>query len=587
MPPLDPQIRVEHPSPGVTRWVLPRRDLGSRRWVWLIPIAIGFVLCAGGWQIALRQVVQRPAFAFNVELAISIIFAGVLFTTGLLVIGLTLHLIFGHSEIEVGRGCVRTIERLGPIRWVRKRSLASVIGLQIEPMRYRLTEIPPRPNEPAWSIRIHCDGVRSLSTATRCPRTMLTPLLTELADTVHATIAESEVIGAPRSAIEIDDGDPCREPERKLRRPECSDIVMNERPGRMTIRIPRRPFWFGGAGYLLFGVIWCAIGLPIAVFLAMAIFQGQAEVVPAVIMGVLTALYLAFGILLLIGAVDEIVRQAKIVLVDHRLTIIVSEVFGAKTQSWLFDTLETVRCGDSGRRNDGQVIFELQVLRKTGEKIGLFDDRREEELRWMAAHLRRFLSLAEPIEPGHVSLPDTEAPPTETRIEMLPSAGGVTFVVPRAGFDRTTAWLWIHVVFAAVLSIVLGVVFWLFTDAPRILLLFLGLIVLGMLLHALQMSIRKAVISVAHGRLSLTYSGVTGVKRHEWDRGELLAVRAGASGIKSNGNHEMQLQFVPRTGKQVGLLTGYDQLQLAWMATVLRRALDLPAEVADETSTTI
>jgi hypothetical protein len=40
----------------------------------------------------------------------------------------------------------------------------------------------------------------------------------------------------------------------------------------------------------------------------------------------------------------------------------------------------------------------------------------------------------------------------------------------------------------------------------------------------------------------------------------------------------MQLQILPKNQKDITLLTGRDERELAWLATVLRRALNVPAE---------
>lgn len=44
----------------------------------------------------------------------------------------------------------------------------------------------------------------------------------------------------------------------------------------------------------------------------------------------------------------------------------------------------------------------------------------------------------------------------------------------------------------------------------------------------------------------------------------------------------VELQIVPRVGKQLAFLMGRDNGELGWIATLLRSALDVPAETPDE-----
>jgi hypothetical protein len=57
----------------------------------------------------------------------------------------------------------------------------------------------------------------------------------------------------------------------------------------------------------------------------------------------------------------------------------------------------------------------------------------------------------------------------------------------------------------------------------------------------------------------------------------LTAIRADASSMEVNHRPVIQLQIHPRAGKKVGLLSGRNEDELRWMATRLRRALNVPA----------
>ncbi len=54
---------------------------------------------------------------------------------------------------------------------------------------------------------------------------------------------------------------------------------------------------------------------------------------------------------------------------------------------------------------------------------------------------------------------------------------------------------------------------------------------------------------------------------------ELAAICALASDTTMNNKRLMQLEIVPLAGKPLKLLTGRDDQELAWIATLLRRAM--------------
>ena len=65
-----------------------------------------------------------------------------------------------------------------------------------------------------------------------------------------------------------------------------------------------------------------------------------------------------------------------------------------------------------------------------------------------------------------------------------------------------------------------------------------------------------------------------------WSRGEIAAIRADASGMEVNDRPVIELQIHPVSGKKFGVLAGRNEEELRWMATELRRALNVPARCA-------
>jgi hypothetical protein len=100
---------------------------------------------------------------------------------------------------------------------------------------------------------------------------------------------------------------------------------------------------------------------------------------------------------------------------------------------------------------------------------------------------------------------------------------------------------------------------------------------LGMLAAAMNMGRRTAEFVAETGRLRVEIKGLFGIKQHEWSRDEIAAIRADRSGMEVNNRPVIELQIHPRAGKKVGLLAGQNENELRWMATRLRRTLNVPA----------
>src|SRR5262249_18518393 len=73
-----------------------------------------------------------------------------------------------------------------------------------------------------------------------------------------------------------------------------------------------------------------------------------------------------------------------------------------------------------------------------------------------------------------------------------------------------------------------------------------------------------------------------GSKRREWARSEIRTVMVGASGMEVNDTPVLELQIQGQSEKLLGFLSGRDERELAWMATVLRHTLNASAPSATD-----
>jgi len=195
---------------------------------------------------------------------------------------------------------------------------------------------------------------------------------------------------------------------------------------------------------------------------------------------------------------------------------------------------------------------------------------------------------------GEGELPDEAGgaiqPPEGTAITIERFPDGITIQVPPAGLWRGSSGLfafsliWLGICVPLSLCIV-GSIFsgqgnaqgntdnlW---ALPLLFSLF-WLVGIGMLLAAINMGRRSAVLAVTGGSLMVLQTGLLGSKQREWAPGDVEAVCTGPSGMTVNDKPVLQLQIVDGGAARFGLLTGRNEGELKWMAAELRAALQAP-----------
>lgn len=96
---------------------------------------------------------------------------------------------------------------------------------------------------------------------------------------------------------------------------------------------------------------------------------------------------------------------------------------------------------------------------------------------------------------------------------------------------------------------------------------------IGMMLGAINMGRRHAVLVVQGGCLKVTQTGLFGTKQREWQQPEIASIRCDASGMAVNDVPVLELQIHPVSGKKAGYFAGHGTNDLEWMASALRKAL--------------
>jgi hypothetical protein len=194
------------------------------------------------------------------------------------------------------------------------------------------------------------------------------------------------------------------------------------------------------------------------------------------------------------------------------------------------------------------------------------------------------LPLSSGSEPAG-ALADLETQPAGSKIKIdgADPGRGLTFHVPPLGFASKTAGL---VVFSLIWLGIVGVITFVAARPTRQLhfgepLLFLSLfwmVGLAMLYFSLRMALRRATITSDGSQLTVIQRGVAKSKTFSWPRTDIRAIKAAETSMKINEKPVLELQVFFSSGKK-GLLGGRDEQELRWLASELRKKLNVPAHL--------
>ncbi|HMF10832.1 MAG TPA: hypothetical protein VKE94_00960 [Gemmataceae bacterium] len=184
----------------------------------------------------------------------------------------------------------------------------------------------------------------------------------------------------------------------------------------------------------------------------------------------------------------------------------------------------------------------------------------------------------------NLDLEDYPDQPADSHVRVERQPDSVVLTIPPAGLRRGSnglfgfAILWCG--FMAVFTSI--VVFFAGAGMRDGFGLFLAFIVafwgigIALLLAAINMGRRQAVLAVVDGTLMVYQTGLFGAKRHEWPKDSVASIRTGPSSMEVNEVPVLELQIHSNNGTKVGLLAGRNVDELRWLATMLRRSLQGP-----------
>jgi hypothetical protein len=232
--------------------------------------------------------------------------------------------------------------------------------------------------------------------------------------------------------------------------------------------------------------------------------------------------------------------------------------------------------------SDGPDSFEVHIDPHPGEgKRIRIDVRNDAEGRWLATKLRQGLGMPE--QPA--AFLERDEQPTGSRLAIERSAQGVRIAVPPAGYAHPDVRRHFQSSVGALAGAGAASVFILFLleNVPPEELAFLQLLwliplcllvlAIGFFMEGIKRAQRDALLAVIEDRLILLQTNLYGTRRQEWPRERVADIRVGDSHPNEHADPVWELQIHLKIGKTVGLLDGFGDAELQWIATVLRRAL--------------
>jgi hypothetical protein len=570
-------IEVTESDEGV-RYQLPLRPLGQYRPFCLILIVFGLffaiipALGIHGFAGGFARVLGIPGI---LGLVLTILSNIPFLLAGLAVSAFGLLIMSGRSRIEITSTYLISFEGVGSWGWTRRRPLDSLRRFKVGRMEAKHNEKPitEGPLSDLAILRAEFKDAKSLAMAPGYPRSWLHLVAEDIArrrpETGDVTDPEAESTKVQVIDEVRQDPDLADYPEQ----PVTSRVQVEQQPNSVVLTVPPLGVWRGSKGLFLFGFLWCAFMAVVTCAPLMGGMQGN-----WLIFMLVGIVFWAFGIAMLLAAINMGHRRAVLAVVDDTVMIYQTGLFRAKRHEWTAKAIDQIRVGPSGMKVNDVPVRELQIHPKEGNKFGLLAGRDVNELRWMATILRRGIGQSSPDPEARTNRYDVDQPEqpagSRVRIELQPNS--VVLTVPPAGIWRGSKGMFGAGLFGCAFMIVfLSIVIFAGLEDPAFIAVpsFLLCACIALVVGGINMGCRRAVLAVVDGTLMVYQTSLIGGKRHEWPKDAVSAIRAAPSDFRTGEVTDLQLQIHPTKGEMVGLLTGRDKQELRWIATVLRRNL--------------
>lgn len=272
------------------------------------------------------------------------------FLVGLVPIAAGIMSLFGHTEIEITGDALCNIDRAGPLRKRRCRSLRQLLSLEVGRVKRTDTEREmkrrkPMPLPNVNAITAQFTSEEPLAIASGYPIVLLRRLADDLANE-HQRMAGGKGIEVTEAhdhpaEDEVDAAySPADHPEEVPPQPAGSTAILEAATGGLTLRVPPTGLRKAVMAPVIFGIFWCVF---VAFFTAGMVAAG----VPWP-MYLFISIFWIVGILLLLTALNMTRRQAVIDVVHDTLLVTRQSIFGRKQHEWRAEDLYDIRVDHSG-----------------------------------------------------------------------------------------------------------------------------------------------------------------------------------------------------------------------------------------------
>jgi hypothetical protein len=371
---------------------MPTRELGPARGVGVVFLLMGLfaTVFAVFWMSGPLSGARDEDGAIQIFMIVFALAGLIPLGAGLFMVLLGIGILTGatHAEVDVRGGTLYATERLGLLRWRWRRRIEGVQRLTVGPALIGSA----RANQPQfpvfYAIVAACDGGKPLVVAPGYPRDLLVSLARELAH--HIDAESSGLFDEDDVTVDVVEANEFAAlQEVVVEKPEDSDATIEQRGDELTITLPPAGLRQGSKGLFFFALLWNGF---LAVFTSLWFLPGELS---GSMLGLIAflALFWAIGIGLLLTAINMGRKRAIIDMVGDVLIVTEQSIFGTKQHELRADQIEAIRLGPSGTEVNNRPINELQVHRKEGKKLGLFSQRNDEELKWIASVLRDALGV--------------------------------------------------------------------------------------------------------------------------------------------------------------------------------------------------
>lgn len=276
-------------------------------------------------------------------------------------------------------------------------------------------------------------------------------------------------------------------------------------------------------------------------------------------------------------------RSRLIIAVQNRqLTVVEAGLFKTKRQSWHVNDIAAVCLGPGRMVNNETAVPELQVVPRGHVPIGISDECNEAVIEWMAAQIRQALDVPATYDPA---LGDRLEQPISSDIRCETGPERLTLHVPRAGMWRGNRWA-IGGWFLACLFATGFAVVWIQSDKPvadegnTSVIAIAGLFWLAlamMIVSAWIVGRRQSTIEANATCLVIREAGAFASATNDWLGDDIASIVVRPSQRSYYGRRPAyELQITSKDGKTFRLLAGRDTDELTWIATLLRRSLEIP-----------